>query len=84
MMKMLVLQKMGEPIKNRKIEADIRPSLFEDLARSIQKSYKVIEQYRNNDERYNHIAVSGNFSDLFRSKFESYAKGNDSFLFSGV
>nr|AKP54258.1 heat shock protein 4L [Liposcelis bostrychophila] len=49
------LKKLGEPIKNRKIEADIRPTVFEDLARSIQQSYKIIDQYRNKDERYNHI-----------------------------
>lgn len=52
------LQKLGEPIKNRKIEADIRPTVIEDLARSIQQSYKIIDQYNNNDERYNHIPVS--------------------------
>ncbi|KAK6630381.1 hypothetical protein RUM44_005048 [Polyplax serrata] len=52
------LRKLGEPIKNRKVEADIRPTVIEDLARSIQQSYKIIEQFRNNDERYNHIPES--------------------------
>lgn len=43
---LMSLQKLGEPIQNRYIEADERPKAFDELGRQIQQYIKIIEAYK--------------------------------------
>ena len=47
---------MGEPIKLRRVEFDLRPSALEDIAAALQLTRKALDLYRGGDERYNHLA----------------------------
>lgn len=44
--KLSELKSKGEPIQSRKIEFDLRPTVIEDFARSLQLGMKAIEQMR--------------------------------------
>ncbi len=46
---------MGEPCRKRYKESQDRPSAFEDLGRSLQLIKKALNQYYQNDEKYNHL-----------------------------
>lgn len=50
------MQNIGEPIKTRRLEFDLRPIALEELASSLQLAQKAVDQYRTGDERYAHIA----------------------------
>lgn len=44
--KLSELKSKGEPIQSRKIEFDLRPTVIEDFARSLQLGMKALEQMR--------------------------------------
>ncbi|XP_063116822.1 heat shock 70 kDa protein 4L isoform X2 [Cavia porcellus] len=48
-------EKYGQPIQVRYIEHEERPKALNDLGKKIQLVMKVIEAYRNKDERYDHL-----------------------------
>lgn len=53
--KLAELKKQGEPIKDRKREREELPSAFESLLSAIQLARKATEQFRQGDEKYNHL-----------------------------
>uniref|UniRef100_H0V8F4 Heat shock 70 kDa protein 4L n=1 Tax=Cavia porcellus TaxID=10141 RepID=H0V8F4_CAVPO len=53
--KLQELKKYGQPIQVRYIEHEERPKALNDLGKKIQLVMKVIEAYRNKDERYDHL-----------------------------
>ncbi|XP_057560364.1 heat shock 70 kDa protein 4L isoform X2 [Hippopotamus amphibius kiboko] len=53
--KLQELKKYGQPIQMRYMEHEERPKALNDLGRKIQLVMKVIEAYRNKDERYDHL-----------------------------
>ncbi|XP_036096424.1 heat shock 70 kDa protein 4L isoform X4 [Molossus molossus] len=53
--KLQELKKYGQPIQMRYVEHEERPKALTDLGRKIQLVMKVIEAYRNKDERYDHL-----------------------------
>ncbi|XP_061290815.1 heat shock protein 105 kDa isoform X2 [Bos javanicus] len=52
------LMKIGTPIKVRFQEAEERPKIFEELGQRLQHYAKIAADFRNNDEKYNHIDKS--------------------------
>ncbi|XP_019574089.1 heat shock protein 105 kDa isoform X2 [Rhinolophus sinicus] len=52
------LMKIGTPIKVRFQEAEERPKMFEELGQRLQHYAKMAADFRNNDEKYNHIDES--------------------------
>ncbi|XP_023575269.1 heat shock 70 kDa protein 4L [Octodon degus] len=48
-------EKYGQPIQVRYMEHEERPKALNDLGKKIQLVMKVIEAYRNKDERYDHL-----------------------------
>uniref|UniRef100_A0A4W2BP94 Heat shock protein 105 kDa n=1 Tax=Bos indicus x Bos taurus TaxID=30522 RepID=A0A4W2BP94_BOBOX len=52
------LMKIGTPIKVRFQEAEERPKIFEELGQRLQHYAKIAADFRNNDEKYNHIDES--------------------------
>ncbi|XP_068840326.1 heat shock protein 105 kDa isoform X2 [Capricornis sumatraensis] len=52
------LTKIGTPIKVRFQEAEERPKIFEELGQRLQHYAKIAADFRNNDEKYNHIDES--------------------------
>ncbi|KAF6119054.1 heat shock protein family H (Hsp110) member 1 [Phyllostomus discolor] len=52
------LMKIGTPIKVRFQEAEERPKMFEELGQRLQHYAKIAANFRNNDEKYNHIDES--------------------------
>uniref|UniRef100_A0A8C3X1C8 Heat shock protein 105 kDa n=1 Tax=Catagonus wagneri TaxID=51154 RepID=A0A8C3X1C8_9CETA len=52
------LTKIGTPIKIRFQEAEERPKVFEELGQRLQHYAKIAADFRNNDEKYNHIDES--------------------------
>ncbi|KAJ4437376.1 hypothetical protein ANN_17519 [Periplaneta americana] len=52
------LKSLGEPIKTRRLEYELRPSALEELACALQLTRKAVDQYRSGDERYSHLADS--------------------------
>ncbi|XP_045833953.1 heat shock protein 105 kDa isoform X1 [Meles meles] len=52
------LMKIGTPVKLRFQEAEERPKMFEELGQRLQHYAKVAADFRNNDEKYNHIDES--------------------------
>lgn len=40
------LQKLGQPIQERYIEAEERPKAFDELGRHIQQYMKIVEAYK--------------------------------------
>uniref|UniRef100_A0A8C9BCA1 Heat shock 70 kDa protein 4L n=1 Tax=Phocoena sinus TaxID=42100 RepID=A0A8C9BCA1_PHOSS len=53
--KLQELKKYGQPIQMRYVEHEERPKALNDLGKKIQLVMKVIEAYRNKDERYDHL-----------------------------
>ncbi|XP_025830868.1 heat shock 70 kDa protein 4 isoform X2 [Agrilus planipennis] len=53
--KLVDLKSKGEPIQQRRIEADLRPIVLDDYGRSIQLGNKVLEQIKSKDPKYGHI-----------------------------
>ncbi|XP_010950871.2 heat shock 70 kDa protein 4L [Camelus bactrianus] len=53
--KLQELKKYGQPIQMRYMEHEERPKALNDLGKKIQLVMKVIEAYRNKDERYDHL-----------------------------
>ncbi|XP_041613816.1 heat shock 70 kDa protein 4L [Vulpes lagopus] len=53
--KLQELKKYGQPIQMRYTEHEERPKALNDLGKKIQLVMKVIEAYRNKDERYDHL-----------------------------
>jgi len=49
------LQKVGEPCKKRKYEAENRQSAIEGFGLSLQLSRKMVDMFANGDEKYNHL-----------------------------
>uniref|UniRef100_A0A8D2CUW4 Heat shock 70 kDa protein 4L n=1 Tax=Sciurus vulgaris TaxID=55149 RepID=A0A8D2CUW4_SCIVU len=49
------LKKYGQPIQMKYMEHEERPKALNDLGKKIQLVMKVIEAYRNKDERYDHL-----------------------------
>ncbi|XP_029792742.1 heat shock protein 105 kDa isoform X2 [Suricata suricatta] len=52
------LMKIGTPVKVRFQEAEERPKMFEELGQRLQHYAKIAADFRNNDEKYNHIDES--------------------------
>lgn len=52
------LKNLGEPIKTRRLEYELRPTALEELACALQLTRKAVDQYRTGDERYSHLADS--------------------------
>uniref|UniRef100_A0A8C0Z7H4 Heat shock protein 105 kDa n=1 Tax=Canis lupus familiaris TaxID=9615 RepID=A0A8C0Z7H4_CANLF len=52
------LMKIGTPVKVRFQEAEERPTVFEELGQRLQHYAKIAADFRNNDEKYNHIDES--------------------------
>uniref|UniRef100_A0A8C5JXW5 Heat shock 70 kDa protein 4L n=1 Tax=Jaculus jaculus TaxID=51337 RepID=A0A8C5JXW5_JACJA len=53
--KLQELKKYGQPIQMKFMEHEERPKALNDLGKKIQLVMKVIEAYRNKDERYHHL-----------------------------
>lgn len=49
------LHKETDPIKMRQQEFTSQPAAFEKLGHAIQMARKAVDQYRNGDEKYNHL-----------------------------
>ncbi|KAJ1530561.1 hypothetical protein ONE63_005447 [Megalurothrips usitatus] len=49
------LKKLGEPIKERRLEHELRPSAVEELRSALQLTRKALEQWRAGEEKYNHL-----------------------------
>ncbi|XP_053564443.1 heat shock protein 105 kDa [Bombina bombina] len=49
------LKKFGNPIQLRFREAEERPRMFEELGQRLQHYAKILEEYRNKSETYQHI-----------------------------
>lgn len=56
--KLNVLKNLGEPIKTRRLEFELRPNALEELACVLQLTRKAVDQYRAGDDRYSHLAES--------------------------
>lgn len=54
--KLNTLKGLGEPIKARRLEFELRPHALEELASSLQLTQKALDQHRAGDEQYAHIA----------------------------
>ncbi|XP_008271748.3 heat shock protein 105 kDa isoform X2 [Oryctolagus cuniculus] len=52
------LMKIGTPVKVRFQEAKERPKMFEELGQRLQHYAKIAADFRNKDEKYNHIDES--------------------------
>uniref|UniRef100_A0A8C4QBN4 Heat shock 105/110 protein 1 n=1 Tax=Eptatretus burgeri TaxID=7764 RepID=A0A8C4QBN4_EPTBU len=53
--KLAELKKLGAPIQERYQEHQERPRVFEDLGRQIQQYLKIVAEFKNRDEKYNHL-----------------------------
>ncbi|KAK9875649.1 hypothetical protein WA026_009447 [Henosepilachna vigintioctopunctata] len=53
--KLQELKSKGEPIQNRRIEAELRPLVFEDFGKSLQLCQKTLDLIRNKDPKYAHL-----------------------------
>lgn len=49
------LKKLGEPIKERRLEHELRPAAVEELRGALQLTRKAVEQWRAGDEKYSHL-----------------------------
>ncbi|XP_012497577.1 PREDICTED: heat shock protein 105 kDa [Propithecus coquereli] len=56
--KLQELMKIGTPVKVRFQEAEERPKMFEELGQRLQHYAKIAADFRNKDEKYNHIDES--------------------------
>uniref|UniRef100_A0A1Y1JTX9 Heat shock 70 kDa protein 4 n=1 Tax=Photinus pyralis TaxID=7054 RepID=A0A1Y1JTX9_PHOPY len=53
--KLTELKAKGEPIQVRRLEHELRPTIIEEFARSLQLANKVVEQFRAKDPKFAHI-----------------------------
>lgn len=53
--KLADLKKLGQPVKDRYNESELRPRAFEELGKQIQQYMKIIEAYKTKDELYDHL-----------------------------
>lgn len=53
--KLSELKSRGEPVQQRKIEFEVRPSVLENFSRSLQLCSKALELIKNNDPKYAHL-----------------------------
>ncbi|KAM9729665.1 heat shock 70 kDa protein 4a isoform 2-T2 [Menidia menidia] len=53
--KLAELKLIGQPIRDRYMEAEERPKAFDELGRQIQMYMKIIEAYKAKDEQYDHL-----------------------------
>ncbi|XP_047522374.1 heat shock 70 kDa protein 4L isoform X1 [Pieris napi] len=53
--KLTELRTEGEPIKQRRLEFELRPGALDDFALSIQLTNKAVDQYRSGEARYAHL-----------------------------
>lgn len=56
--KLKYLKENGEPIKKRKIEYEMQPTLFEEFSSILQLTQKAVDQYNAGDEKYSHLEKS--------------------------
>ncbi|CAH2063339.1 unnamed protein product, partial [Iphiclides podalirius] len=54
--KLSELRTEGEPIKQRRLEYELRPGALDDFALTIQLTNKAVDQYRSGDAKYSHLA----------------------------
>ncbi|XP_044140766.1 heat shock protein 105 kDa [Bufo gargarizans] len=52
------LKKHGNPVNERYREAEERPKLFGDLGQRLQHYRKIVEEYKNQSEAYQHISAT--------------------------
>ena len=50
------LKKLGEPIKERRLEHELRPAAVEELRGTLQLTRKALEMWRAGDEKYGHLS----------------------------
>ncbi|XP_060789042.1 heat shock 70 kDa protein 4L isoform X1 [Neoarius graeffei] len=55
--KLAELKRFGEPIEERYREQEERPQAFDELGKKIQLFLKVLEAYKQKDERYQHLSA---------------------------
>ncbi|XP_045478731.1 heat shock 70 kDa protein 4 isoform X2 [Harmonia axyridis] len=53
--KLTELKGKGEPIQNRRIEAELRPIVFEDFGKLLQLCQKILDKIRSKDPKYAHL-----------------------------
>ncbi|XP_066150208.1 heat shock 70 kDa protein 4 isoform X1 [Euwallacea fornicatus] len=53
--KLAELKSKGEPVQQRKIECDLRPTIIEDFAKSLQQCMKALELIKNKDPKFSHL-----------------------------
>ncbi|KAK6168417.1 hypothetical protein SNE40_020956 [Patella caerulea] len=53
--KLKEIKNLGDPIVHRYQEAQVRPAVFEELAKTIFHYRKFLDAWANKDEKYNHI-----------------------------
>ncbi|CAG2054516.1 unnamed protein product [Timema podura] len=53
--KLSSLKGVGEPIKVRRLEYELRPTMLDDLGGSLQLARKAVDQWRTGDERFSHL-----------------------------
>nr|CAD7263445.1 unnamed protein product [Timema shepardi]CAD7569601.1 unnamed protein product [Timema californicum] len=53
--KLASLKGVGEPIKVRRLEYELRPTMLDDLGGSLQLARKAVDQWRTGDERFSHL-----------------------------
>nr|UPH95343.1 heat shock protein A4 isoform 2 [Mythimna separata] len=54
--KLTELRTEGEPIKQRRLEFELRPGALDDFARAIQLANKAVDLYKAGDVKYAHLA----------------------------
>ncbi|XP_068627559.1 heat shock 70 kDa protein 4L isoform X2 [Battus philenor] len=54
--KLSELRTEGEPIKQRRLEFELRPGALDDFALAIQLTNKAVDLYRSGDAKYSHLA----------------------------
>ncbi|TSN67065.1 Heat shock 70 kDa protein 4L [Bagarius yarrelli] len=55
--KLAELKRFGEPIEERYREQEERPQAFNELGKKIQLFLKVLEAYKQKDERFQHLSI---------------------------
>ncbi|KAM3867385.1 heat shock 70 kDa protein 4b [Diretmus argenteus] len=53
--KLAELKILGQPIRERYMEAEERPKAFEELGKRIQQYMKAVEAYKTKEEQYDHL-----------------------------
>ncbi|CAG4940606.1 unnamed protein product [Colias eurytheme] len=54
--KLTELRTEGEPIKQRRLEFELRPGALDDFALAIQLTNKAVDQYKSGDAKYAHLS----------------------------